>query len=113
MSIQEKGTVTFWLKHEHPDWDTNNNGYNFKHADDQTGITIEAQKRPDKTLAISLGGTIEKKALFLGPMPKVEKPKGLFVAVSWSKSKIQLYLNDKLVQDINLDQAGGKGNGKQ
>jgi len=29
MALQDEGSVAFWLQHEHKDWATNNQGYNF------------------------------------------------------------------------------------
>ena len=29
MDIQKEGSIEFWLRHEHKDWHTNSNGYDF------------------------------------------------------------------------------------
>lgn len=97
MTIQDEGTVIFWLNHEHTDWSTNDKEYNF-HKDSGNGIIIDAKKRPDKTLTVVMDGLLRKTVLFDAPMPKVEKPDGLHVCIRWKDREIQLLLNAKLAK---------------
>lgn len=94
MSLTDEGTIEFWIDHEHSDWGTNENVYNFGPftSDD---LQIKATKRSDKNLHIALSIGNDELHVFVGPMPSVSA-KGVHVVVTWKVGgEIKLYLNGK------------------
>jgi hypothetical protein len=103
MSLKaSEGTITFWARHDHPDWATNNSGYDFsKTPSSETGVHVESMKNPNKTVTViaydGTGCAVE----FTKPMPTVSE-KGLFVCVTWDWGQVKLYLNAKLIEEKSV-----------
>ena len=93
--MQNEGTVDLWLTHEHEDWATNENGYDFGMYSQGT-VIIESIKHPDKTIEVKLKGPFPKDIIFKEPIPHSDLPAALYVVVTW-KDEVKLYLNGELV----------------
>ena len=113
MSLEKKGTIAFSIKHDHPDWATNDQSYNFGPFDTGLGLAVRAVKHPDKTLEISVAGPMGMTHAFRGPMPAVG-PRGTMVGVTWKDNELKLYLNGKLGHTATIPQEGDdeQGGGK-
>lgn len=98
-NVQNKGSVTFFVKHPHSDWSTNVHGYKFPVVQPSgTGISVSVRKNSDLTVEIDADGPLGKKHHFKAPMPPCGA-KGLHVGLTWElPNKITLYLNGKPVQ---------------
>ena len=100
MSLKaSKGTISFWVRHDHPDWATNNNGYDFsKTPSSETGVHVESMKNPNKTVTViaydGTGCAVE----FTKTMPPVST-KGLFISLTWDWGKATLYLNGDSIEE--------------
>jgi hypothetical protein len=95
MTEQSKPGTTLYMRlvHEHSDWSTNSDGYNFPTLT-QPDFTLRATKNPDRTISVWLtapDGDFD----FCEPMPSVDEL-GLRVVVTWAKGEVILYLNEKL-----------------
>jgi hypothetical protein len=96
-----EGTITFWLKHQHPDWPSNSNGYYFgpfSHED----LSVKAVKHPDKTLELFVSGPSGRSFEFKHPVPECP-PKGLMVVITWTPKEMKLYLNTKLTETRQIE----------
>ena len=51
--IVDEGTISFWCKHEHPNWTSNSAGYNFGTFEVQQ-MKFRATKHPDCRMDASL-----------------------------------------------------------
>jgi len=92
MTLENEGTVSFWIKHQNPDWATNDSGYNFGPFAGM-GIDVFAAKHPDKTLEVRVALSSKTVCAYSGPMPQASA-KGVMVAVTWKRGgEIILYLN--------------------
>lgn len=99
MGFEKEGTITFWLRHEHKDWTTDDHSYNFGEVE-AFGIKAQAIKHPDKTLQIDLNGAHGKHYSIREQMPTPDDKGEVFVAVTWDISKAIFYLNGQPVQNI-------------
>ena len=102
MSIQNEGSITFWLRHEHEDWTTNSASYHFG-AVRHPGITVEAIKHSNRTVELEFSGPSGQRYHFRHPVPQCDA-RGLFVAITWKFPEINLYLNGKLVETASLSE---------
>lgn len=92
--MSNEGTVDFWLKHEHGNWATNDYGYDFGRFQTRE-LSISALKHPDRTIELEISGPFGQ-FNFRHPIPECDE-RGLYVAITWRDSEIQLYLNGQLV----------------
>ncbi len=90
----DKGTIAFWMNHDHPDWATNNNAYKFGPFN-QGAIGVSAFKNADRTLEIRFAAE-HFGHTFRGPMP-TPSDKGVHVRITW-ENEITLYVNGEKVQ---------------
>ena len=91
---QQGRTIAFRLQHQHEDWPTNNDSYNFGAANFQ-GISVVAMKHPDKTIELEILGPLGQHFVFKEPIPQCDES-GLSVVIIWNKSNLKLFLNGKL-----------------
>jgi hypothetical protein len=103
MSIKETGSITFWAKHEHPDWASNSNGYDFGSFTGE-GITVKMTKHPNRSVTFDIDGPFAKSFHLESAMPDCG-PKGLFVAITWENKSLNLYLNGQLVETVSANDA--------
>lgn len=96
--FQKEGSITFWLTHEHKNWVTNNAGYNFG-TFTESGISLQAIKHPDRTVEIVSTGPLASKLQFRCQIPPCDE-RGLFVAVTWNRGDVSLYLNGKPADEM-------------
>jgi hypothetical protein len=96
MAIDASGTASFWAKHDPEDWPTDPAGVVIGTLD-KDGISMQAVKHQDKTVAVLLTGPYGKSFSFRAPFPPCG-PKGLHVSVMWSNRRVVLYLNGKETQ---------------
>ena len=89
--VTPEGTVTFWLKHEHADWWSNDKGYSFGPMK-MHGIELSATKHPDRTIDLNIAGPSNHKFTFSHDVPGCT-PKGLMIALTWTPAEVRLYLN--------------------
>ena len=101
MSLQGEGSITFWLNHPDADWQTNAKPYKFGPISSH-GIEVTAFKNPDLTLAILISGPLSQTIMFRGPMPKVLRPDGVFVAITWRHPVVTLYVGPDKVDEFVL-----------
>ena len=99
--LDKEGSVTFWLKHEHLGWSTNNANYNFGPFTFGP-IEVHAQKFSDQTIEIRMSGPFGKTEFGKQKSPRVDA-KGLFVAITWKDRDIRLYLAGKEVEHQHLE----------
>ena len=100
MSLQQEGSMVFWLRHEHTDWSTNAHRYNFGTVQAQ-GIIVNAIKHPDCTLECTVEGALGRQHVFHVAIPSCDE-QGLFVALTWQSPLLRLYLNGNLVKTETL-----------
>jgi hypothetical protein len=94
--LSKEGSIAFLLKHEHPDWATNDRAYKFGPFD-QVLVGIVAFKNADRTLEIRVAFP-DFFHTFRGPIPPLSDD-GLRVMVSWKdKKEITLWMNGAKVQ---------------
>ena len=99
MSLKTEGSMTFWLRHEHKDWATNNSSYNFG-AVQTEDVSAKAVKHPDKSVEIKLLDPFNQSFSFRQPIPTCDD-RGLFVALTWKDRQVKLYLNGNEVETQN------------
>ena len=97
MNDQNEGTLAFLLKHEHRDWTTNSNGYDFG-SFEKPGLSANAVKHPDKTIELKFYGPFGQ-LRFRRPIPRCDE-RGLQVVITWRDSEVKLYLNGELVDTV-------------
>ena len=94
--LSKVGSITFWMTFLHSDWATNDKGYKF--PEKRSGpIVINASKEPDGTVRIEIDGPFNKTFQFMAQIPECGE-KGLFVAITWEKKEVLLYLNGQHVE---------------
>ncbi|QDV11234.1 hypothetical protein CA51_10950 [Rosistilla oblonga] len=103
MSLQGEGSITFWLDHPDADWQTNTRPYKFGPMSSH-GIEVTAFKNPDFTVAILISGPLSQTIMFHGPMPKVLRPDGVFVAITWRHPVVTLYVGPDKVDEFVLSE---------
>ncbi len=96
MSFQEEGSMTFWCRHKHRDWPTNSNSYNFSEFTAQS-IKVKASKHSDRTVELNIDGPLGQQFNIRKPIPECDEG-GLFVAITWGRPEVKVYLNGKLVE---------------
>ena len=103
MGLQDEGSITFRLKHEHPDWPTNEHAYNFGTLDTRgiQGTKVTATKHPDRTLELDMDGPFDQHHNVRLPIPICDE-RGLFVAITWQKPDLKIYLNGALADTITV-----------
>jgi hypothetical protein len=97
--VRNEGTIEFWVKDEHKYWATNPDTYVFDPVT-RGIITVRCIKRPNRTMDVSIDGPFGKQYKFNAAIPKIETPKGLYVAIVWNRPSIILYLNGKVAQTL-------------
>jgi hypothetical protein len=100
---KDKGTLGFLMYHEHPDWWSNNDGYNFGPYNFGPMI-IKCTKTPDRILRIEVSPLFERTVSFECPIEEeAVKDGGIRVHINWGKPTVNLFLAAKLVQSVNID----------
>ena len=100
MSIVDEGTVSFWCRHEHPDWASNSAGYNFGTFEVQQ-MKFKATKHPDSNIELDIEGPLGVHRNIHLPIPACDDV-GLHVLITWQKPKITVYLNGQSAQVITV-----------
>ena len=59
-NFQDEGTVEVWIRHDHEDWATNSDGYDFG-TFTKEGVTVSTAKHPDKTIEFDVDGAVIKR----------------------------------------------------
>ena len=113
MGIEQEGTISFRVRHEDPDWATNDKPYDFPPV--QAGpIRAQVVKHPTRKIEIRVAGPLGAELVFEGKIPPVRE-EGLNVAVTWSAEQVRLFLDGrpfKTVRMTDLRRAqGGTGGG--
>jgi hypothetical protein len=98
MGVQDEGTITFWLRHQHADWATNGHRYDLGRTY-RSGVFVEAVKQPDRTIELSVSGPLGETFDMRSPIPPCDA-RGLFVAITWQGTKADLYLNGEHAQTV-------------
>lgn len=96
--LTKEGTISFNVQHEHPDWPTNGNGYDFGTIS-MLPITVSARKDPNGILNISITGPFNKTFNFHRVIPPTSYPAFVHVALTWGQKTMQLYLNGLLAEE--------------
>lgn len=92
-----KGSVAFWVKHDHADWATNSKDYEFN-GPPNPDFNAQAIKHGDGAIEVILDGPTIPCYRRRVPMPPPSKD-GVHVAVTWDLPKWTLYLNGQPVPD--------------
>ena len=90
-NFQDKGTMEVWLRHDHEDWATNSDGYDFGTFTKQ-GVTVSTAKHPDKTIEFDVDGPLAQHFNIRVVIPPCDE-RGLYVAMTWGQLEFTLYLN--------------------
>jgi hypothetical protein len=93
MGIEQEGSIAFRLRHDDPDWATNDKSYRFNTVESGP-IRTWAMKKADKTVEFHVSGPLKREIVLEGKMPPVDS-NGLHVVITWSPTNVQLYLNAK------------------
>lgn len=105
MSLQNEGTIAFWLVHHHPDWQVNDSGYGFgPFLFPQFGLGVAVLKHPDKRLDVTISGPFQWTTAFNSRVPDLITQPNLHVAIIWSLPRMNLYLNGRPVGEKTLAQ---------
>ena len=91
-----QGTISFWLRHPHEDWQTNAHGYDFGTMGD-SDLSVSVRKEPDRTISIVIIGVRPDAVTFQGLLGEPEGPR-VMIAVSWDAQIITIYINGKPVK---------------
>lgn len=100
MSVENEGSMTFWLSHEHDDWHSNSNGYNFN-SFSGNGLTVTVVKQPDCRLDLAVKGPMGQTFSFRVPVPECPENR-LFVCLTWKHPEFNLYLNSQHIDTITV-----------
>jgi len=100
--IQNEGSMTFTLSHEHSDWMTNKNGYRFRPLGKE-GLFIQPFKEPDGTFKISVNGPLGHSLTLRQDISGISTPK-LHVVLTWKDSSLKLYLNGKFSKEKRVEE---------
>jgi hypothetical protein len=100
MNGTPEGTIEFWAKHDHPEWFSNSQGYNFPTIKSGS-IEVASAKNPDRTIRVSVNGLPAGPLEFIHPIPECG-PKGLFVVVTWTPKRVTLFLNGNEVHHFDV-----------
>ena len=92
MSNADVGSFACWISHSHPDWATNDAGYNFQPVTSE-GITVYCAKHADKKLEVVIAGPFSKTFRFIADIPPCG-PKGVFLVLTWQNQSVTLLLNN-------------------
>jgi hypothetical protein len=95
-----EGSVTYWLRSKQENWATDENEYKFPNVNEQ-GIEIETAKTKDKTLSVVIRGPLKRMFTFRSFIPPCDS-RGLFVVITWKDPEVNLYLNAKQNQKLNV-----------
>lgn len=101
MSLKDKGSIMFWLRHEQANWTTNRDGYDFGMRNEQ-GICVTAVKHPDTTIELKLMRPFYEVVTFRQLIPECDE-RGLMVTFTWEGHEVKLYLNAKLMDTKSTD----------
>ena len=98
---EDQGSITFWLQNpQNADWTEDDSTGDFGTVS-KAGISVEAIKNPDRTIALKVAGVLDRDFEFRQPIPK--NGPSLFVAITWGNQEVRLYLNDKLVETRQVE----------
>ena len=99
MSLEQEGSLTFWLQHQHTDWQTNSQDYKFGPFNAH-GLSWVAFKHPDRSFQVVISGALSRPSTFNTRVPDIADPQGLFVVITWRFPTVTLYLNGQPVAEI-------------
>lgn len=99
--LSDTGSVNAWLTHEHDNWPTNGNDYNFGPFQIEGNVHLHATKVADGTLTVLVDGPHGEVFKFVDRVPPDAK-KAVMVTVTWNETSATLYLNGEAVQTRNL-----------
>ena len=91
MGVENEGSIVFWCRCTTKDWTTDDQGYQFPTVYG-ANISATAVKHPDKTIQLTISGPFHQTFVFRQAIPKCHE-RGLFVALTWKDSAVNLYLN--------------------
>lgn len=103
-AIPPEGTVLFHVNHQHSDWKTNANGYDFG-LFSQGLLEVKAAKHPDRTIEVcvkGLGNSIVKSRKLI---PNTDQP-GVMVGFTWSGREVVFYLCGERVDIVEFSLFG-------
>jgi hypothetical protein len=91
MGVEQEGSIAFRLRHNDPDWATNDKTYRFNTI--ETGpVRAWAMKKGDGTVEFHVSGPLKSEIVLEGRMPQLTTS-DLHVVITWSQKQVQLYLN--------------------
>ena len=100
MGIVDEGSVSFWCKHEHPNWTSNSAGYDFGTFEVHQ-MKFRATKHPDCHIELDIDGPLgvhRNVRLPIPPCPDL----GLHIAITWKRPEITVYLSGQPAQIITI-----------
>lgn len=99
VALPSEGTIVFSVSHPHQDWCTNQQAYSFGRIV-KGPIAVVPQKHPDGTMELDISGLTGQPLTIRRPIPASEQP-GVTVAITWTESKITVYLNGQQVELVS------------
>lgn len=101
--LRQEGTLTAWLEHDHRDWFTNDDTYNFGPFDGGIGVTFSAVKRAPYRLDLQVDGALERSFSIATKAKPAKSPSGrwgVHIGLTWGRGMVRLYVNGKLAKSI-------------
>ncbi len=87
--ISQSGTVAFVVTHQHPDWTSNGDGYDFGEVS-KGPLRIKAFKHPDKTMELFVEGLGESHVTTRASIPNTNGGR-VMVAITWDGREAIFY----------------------
>ena len=98
MAHAEKGEITFWVRHTDRGWTTNDRAYEFGPFGTKE-LEVRVRKHPDRSIELTVSGLFGQTLTSRSPIPEWER-NGLFVAITWAKKEVNVYLNRERVSTL-------------
>ncbi|MBI4528201.1 MAG: hypothetical protein HY695_30780 [Deltaproteobacteria bacterium] len=99
-TVDDVGSLAFWLQHKDADWVTNSHGYTFSGLEIH-GIKIRVTKHPDRNLELDLDTPFGGYHNIRVAIPCCDE-RGLFVVITWQRPEIKVYLNNVMSHAISF-----------
>ena len=100
LKLKKLGSLTFWLQHDHNDWQANDSQYNFWPYK-ISPFYVHVQKDSARMLHLKFDGPLDRAVAFSVEMPKFDK-RGVHVGLTWKKNVVKLYLQGELTETKNF-----------
>jgi hypothetical protein len=101
MAANPEGSIEFWAGKKMPaKWFSDANGYKFPEITG-LGVTVAAVKNPDRTYVVTISGLPQGTVRLAHETPVCDS-RGLQTVVTWSPTRITLFLNGREVEHMEI-----------